>query len=717
MKVTLFFVFMLSCFFLLASSIALAVETPVKEEKKVEKKEKEEQKAITYELEVVAKRTPENRFETNRSVVVMGNESAREQLPRTVPEALNDTPGTFTQQTNMGGGSPIIRGMIGPQLLIMVDGIRFNNSTYRTGPGQYLNLVDPLSIERIEILRGPGSVLYGSDAMGGVIQLSSLSAAASHNRGTYFDYNLLSRYMSANNGGTLHGNFALGSKDFTFLGAGTYKKFNDLRGGGDAGIQPHVGYNHSSAFGKGIYRFRNGFLKDWSFTVGYLYSFLDDAGRTDKLYDKNSLQIYDNIDHLVYGRLHMVFPGLDSQGGITISYQDFFELKDNHGVLDDYQTITKTTRDEVRAGTLGLDINMTTKLKVKGLRVNYGAMWYRDSVGADRLKRTGDEGWIVQNDQNYPDGSTYSNFGLYSFVEWDAVTRPSGGALRLSGGYRLHGMSANVPAKGELPQVDFTHTGHVFLFSAQYLFNRKYNISLTFSQGFRSPNLQESVMLGDTGKFFHVPNYRLEPEKSDTVELLTRARFGQLIITWTGYVSFIKDFIKRENTLWQGQSEIDGKDVVFNVNAGKGFLWGTETSFLLGFSSSFSLSGHATYTWGEERVENGANIPLTRIPPLFGQVKIRYDLLKRGKTQGFVEGYVRAAAMQDRLSAEDISDNRIPPGGTPGWWTLNFRAGVLLFSHIRLNLALENVFNKKYKYHASGIYSPGAQVVLGLEIL
>jgi hemoglobin/transferrin/lactoferrin receptor protein len=692
------------------------LSTPGKNQDKKKDKEKKNTEII-HEIEVVAKREPGDRFKTDRSVSIMNRETMREQNPRTVPEALHDTPGTFVQQTNMGGGSPIIRGMIGPQLLIRVDGVRFNNSTYRTGPGQYLNLIDPLSVERIEILRGPGSVLYGSDAMGGVIDMTLLSGRDTPaNREISFSGDLLSRYQSANRGALLHGHFNVGNNNFTFLGGGGYKHFNDLRGGRGIGVQSYVGYDHTSALGKVVRRFSKSFFKDWSLTVGYMFSNIADAGRTDKLYDNNSLQIYDNIDHLVYSRVRMAFPTLRTEGNITLSYQDFFERIDTSKVEDDHATVIDTIRDEVTAGTLGVDIHIITKLKEMGLRMSYGLMWYRDSVGAKRFNQKAGEAWRTVDEQNYPDGSIYTNYGVYTFIQSDPVHLNSGGFFRLSGGYRIHGIWAKVPEKGELPPVDFSHTGHVFLFSAQYLYREQLNMSLTFSQGFRSPNLQESVMLGDTGKFFHVPNYQLKPEWSDSVEFTARGRFGSLTLTWAGYITFLRSLIKREGTMWDGKTEIGGKEVVHNVNAGKGVLWGTEGSFLLGLSGSLSCSGHFTYTWGEENVPSGENIPLTRIPPLFGQLKIRYDILKRYSWQGFVETYIRAAAKQDHLSMEDIKDVRIPNGGTPGWCTWNVRIGVLLPDRVRITLGVENIFNKKYKYHASGIYSPGTGVVLTLEI-
>jgi len=720
MRTRIFVLIFTIAFFLVYSPAVAGKEDKKKDrenKKEATKEEIREDAPIIVEIEVVARRIPEDTFKTDRSVSIMDKETIKEQNPRTVPEALFETPGTFVQQTNAGGGSPIIRGMGGPQVLIAVDGVRFNNSVYRTGPVQYLNLVDPFSVGQIEVLRGPGSVLYGSDAMGGVIQLNTLSARSPQDSGKLnFSGNLLSRYQSTNTGSTFHGDFSTGYNGWSILGGASYKRFNDLHGGKDVGIQPYSGYDNTSAIGKLNRHFSRGLFKDWDLTVGYLYSFIDHAGRTDKLYDQNSLQFYDNRDNLVYMRLDTLFPTIKTGGNITVSYQDFFECKDTEKVKNDYQTVLKTTRDNVSAETFGLDLNMSTRLQGNALRLNYGGMWYRDAVSAERFTQVTGSDWLKVNDQDYPDGSTYANYGLYTLLEWELFRSVSGNSFRLGGGWRFHGVSAGVPARGELPSVDFSFTGNVFLLSAQYLVGDQYNMSLTYSQGFRAPNLNESAMLGDTGQFFHIPNDRLRPEYSNTLELLARWRFGALTLSCTGYISYLEDFIKREGTLWGGESKVDGKDVVHNANAGKGLLWGTEGNFLLGLPGNWSLSGNIAYTWGEEKMTASKDIPLTRIPPLFGQLTIRYDLLKHGGWQGFAETYIRAAAKQDRLSVEDLKDSRVPKGGTPGWWTWNIRVGASLWKHLRWHLALDNILNKKYKYHGSGIYNPGTTIVLTLEV-
>jgi len=631
---------------------------------------------------IVGKRMPEPLSLASRSVSVIDEQALTERPPRTVPEALWDAPGVFVQHTNYGGGSPIVRGLIGPQNLILVDGVRLNNSVYRTGPLQYLNLLDPQSVARIEVLRGAGSVLYGSDAMGGVIQVTPVAARDCRGAGRPDGGGrALLRYSSADQGRIAHLRVDGGTAGLSALAGLTYKEFFDLSGGRGIGEQVHSGYGDLSGVGSLTYRFPAGAFSDWKVSAHYIGSEISDAGRTDKLFDKHSLQVYDNDDYLTYGRLHAQLDPIATKGDLTVSYQSFFERKDSISVADDLATHESATRDETEVDTIGLDLQLVSSLVADRLWLQYGGMLYRDWVDAERTTWTPGNPWQVSPDASYPAGSTYDNFGGFLLVEGDAVRLRDQHTVRLGGGYRLHGMSGQAPARDTLPRVDIDHLGHVFFASAHYLHLDNENVSLTFAQGFRAPNLNEAVMLGDTGKYFHVPNDDLGPERSDTVELAGQARIWRITAGLAGYVSMLHDLI--------------------NVSADLG--------------RGFSLAGSLAFTWGKEKVAGGPDEPLTRIPPLFGQLKLRYD--RSGVVDGriFVEGYVRAAGEQDRLSPEDVSDARIPPGGTPGWWTANLRFGYMT-TYTTWALALENVANEAYKYHGSGVYAPGTNAMLSVEV-
>jgi outer membrane receptor protein involved in Fe transport len=400
-----------------------------------------------------------------------------------------------------------------------------------------------------------------------------------------------------------------------------------------------------------------------------------------------------------------------TEGDVTSSFQHFFERKDAYTMAADLVTRLGGTRDEVTARTLGQDLQLITRLVQNRLRLRYGGMYYRDWVQASRERWKPGRPWEVAPDKAYPDGSTYDNYGVFLHVEGDPLRRDDH-LLRIGGGYRLHGMVGQAPAAGDLPEVDFSDLGHVFLASAQYLYGDVANLAFTFSQGFRAPNLQEAVMLGDTGKFFHVPNPDLNPERADTFELLARARLWKMRLGLAGYVTLLHDLIKRVPSTWNGQQEVDGKDVFHNVNGGQGLLWGTEVQADFDLGWGLSLGGHLTYTWGEEQKQDGTTEPLTRIPPLFGMVRLRWDTPAFRSWRGFAEAFVRAAGDQTRLSAEDEKDVRIPAGGTPGWWTLNLRLGLVAFSHVRVGVALENLLNQKYRYHGSGLWAPGINAII-----
>lgn len=671
---------------------------------------------LVYEEVVIARGDPEPSFSAARSTAVVDAENLSEQAPRTTPEALWEAPGVFVQHTNHGGGSPIIRGLIGPQNLILVDGVRLNNSTYRTGPLQYLNLIDPLSIRRIEVLRGPGSVLYGSDAMGGVIEVFPLSPPGELDRRLPLTVGVVGRLGSADVQRTLHGRLGGSVGPISVLGGGTYSAFDDLQGGRGIGRQAYSGYVQGSAFVRLELTLAERSRMIARFSAGYLMSQIDDAGRTDKLVDSRSLQLYDNLDHLVYGRLRLQWPRARTSAQLTLSYQSFFERKDSFTLDQELIGRERLVRDEVGADTLGLDLHLSSRLIDRRLHLRTGATWYHDWVGADRYQGVPGDPLASSQVASYPDGSTYDTYGLYLMLEGTPLLSERGHQIRLDGGYRFHGMAGAAPSQEELPEVEFSYLGHIFLAGAQYLYRDRFNLSLTFSQGFRAPNLNEAVMLGDTGKLFHVPNPDLGPERSDTFELLARGRFWRFTLGGAAYLSLLHDLILREETEWGGRSEVGGKPVAWNVNGGEGLLWGVEAQLGLDIGWGLSISGTLTYTRGEGQGPEGDTAPLSRIPPLFGQVALRYQI-ERPNWTAFAETFVRAASAQDRLSPEDVSDVRIPEGGTPGWWTWHIRAGVTAYERFSLRLSVDNILNEPYKIHGSGVYGPGIGVRVTGELL
>lgn len=190
---------------------------------------------------VSARRFPEKVFKSPFSINQISNPLRDARLARTLPEALAYLPGVFVQKTNHGGGSPFLRGLTGNQTLLMLDGIRVNNAIFRFGPNQYPNLIDAFTLERIEVLKGSGSVQFGSDALGGVIHAitKDVDFANSHAWHVKGGGRITTQDMDY----TARTEVGYATQKFAIAGGYTWRQFGDLYGGNTTGRQHPSGYN------------------------------------------------------------------------------------------------------------------------------------------------------------------------------------------------------------------------------------------------------------------------------------------------------------------------------------------------------------------------------------------------------------------------------------------------------------------------------------------
>jgi outer membrane cobalamin receptor len=698
-------------------------KTKVKNEKIVVKPEK--QTTPNYEVVVKSKKPFVKKFKNNRSVSVITKKQIMDKNPGTVPKLLMDTPGIFVQKTNNGGGAPIIRGMIGPRVLITFDGVRLNNSVYRTGPLQYLNLFSPDSLSKIEVLRGSGSVLHGSDAMGGVLQLfpvNSLSLRKNSSRNFTGGLNLYSSNSDYEEGGSfnIHSNFGGFGTSVVY----SNNTFGNFPGGDDVGVQPYSGYKKQSFFIKSRYIFNSGILKGWKISANYLFNEIIGAGRTDKLYSNNRLVVYDNKIHLAYAKIGINLKKLKTKGNLTFSLQYFLENKDTNTLDNDLLTINKIVRDETSVFTPGIDLKLTTK--VDKYSFVYGGMYYRDKIGSKLDIWEDGLGWNPGAYTTFGDNSTYANWGLFAYTQYDLSKKEDKFKIKLSAGYRYHGIKGFAPSvtadASILPEVNISNNGGVMFASLQYLYDSNFNGVLSFSQGYRAPNLHELIMLGNAGNDFHTPNHNLNPEYMNTLELLLKRKFKYVFLGANCFISKMEDIIIKDGSTWNGNTQVDDQNVVYHRNGGTANIYGFEAYSNMKFPDGVSLMTHLAYTYGEEIADDGTITPLSKIPPVFGMVKLRINTKFTPVILGFFETYVRFALKQDRLSPLDEVDIRIPDGGTPGWYTLNFRAGLYssklpLLKKLKLTFNFENLLDKKYKYHASGLYAPGRAMYVSMNFV
>lgn len=675
---------------------------------------------------VTPSRTPEKARESGRSASRVTAERRLELQARGMGEAIAESTGVFLQRTNRGAGAPIIRGLIGPQNLLVVDGVRFNTSTFRTGPNQYLLLLDPNVLDQVEIVRGPSSVLYGNGAIGGVVQVLTLDPTPS---GGAFEYDakVAGRFGSEDlgGGGTLQ--LSAGAGDLAFFLGASYDHFGTLRAGGGF-EQPLSDYDAAYWQAKLLWSSD----PSWTLSMSYLGSLIRDAGRADKL-GLGEVRQYDNDDHLF--ALQFRWAGVGVLRGVR-AILSFHRLDEEVDRFNCQKGADGTVLDKDRCASLeeavfekkrnnldgvdvvGADVEVQLAFMEDRIRVTTGLEVYQDYVSSSRqdAKASDDFVFVDKDRGNFSDGSTYLSLGVYAHTAMTILdVTPHHLQIRVSGGVRFSYFDALAPDVPDLGDVDYQFDGFVGSGGIQLLLPEWFVLFGSFTQGFRAPNLQETTVLGNTGSKFEIPNPDLKPERSDTFEVGARAWLGPVDISAVWFYSLLDDALDEEAATHNGESEVDGTPVVRRVNAASGVSTGVEGELGVTF---WRLRLSAGVAWMTSELTNAAGDthPARRIPPVFGQVALRYT---QPGGRAFAEIGARWAGPQTELHPSDKKDLRICEtsshsgvldpecDGSDGWVTLDLRGGWQFIENLRADLSVTNLLDVRYKAHGSGFDAPG----------
>jgi len=495
---------------------------------------------------------------------VVSSDDVENNLPRTTPEVLKTTPAVMVQKTGHGQGSPFIRGFTGFRTLFLIDGIRLNNSVFRDGPNQYWNTVDPFSIDRYEITKGPSSVLYGSDAVGGTVNALAANpyAEGSPEGRTYY------RYSSAEDSHIVRVEGRTTAGDNAAVQAGvTYKDFGDLRSG--AGTQPQTGYDEIAVDAKADYFI----TQNLQLTLAHQTVEQDDAWRTHKTVygqsfhgtsvGKEKQRSLDQERHFTYARLQADnLSGFAQAINLTLSHhhqeEERFRIKDNDS--SDIQGLD--------VDTAGASIEVFSSTEDN--EWTYGIEFYRDYVDSfsrkynndGSLKSIGIQGPVA-------DDSTYDTLGLYL---QDSISISE--QLDVILGTRYTYISANAdkyedPATGE--QASLSESWDNLVGSARILYrlspDSNINLFAGVSQGFRAPNLSDLTRL-DTARSDEIetPSPDLDPEQFIAYEVGIKAGNEKAMLECALFYTDIEDLIVRTPT---GRM-IDGDNEVTKKNGGNG---------------------------------------------------------------------------------------------------------------------------------------------------
>ena len=667
--------------------------------------------------------------------------------PQTSADLLQNSGKIFVQKSQLGGGSPMIRGFATNRILLAVDGVRMNNAIFRGGNLQNVISIDPFTINKTEVTFGPGSVIYGSDAIGGVMNFYTQKPRFSFADSLAFSGNFNYRYSSANNENTTHLDFNFGKQKWASYTSFTYNNFDDLKMGehgpesylrsnyvirengtdvlvenDDPKKQVSTGYDQINFLQKFTYKPNS----TWNYDLGLYYSETSDYPRYDRLIRPNrdgdalrSAEWYYGPQKWFMGNFQITQKGKNNfYDGVklTAAYQFFEESRNDRGFQDPE---LYSTKEQVDALSVNLDFE---NKKIGNLHLYYGTEYVFNKVNSKGSVRNIETNEVAGTASRYPDGATWQT--LAGYINGEYQLKPN---LAVLSGMRYSQVWVDATFDttyypfpfDEADIVTGAFTGSLGL---SWFPRSDLQVTLNGSTGFRAPNID------DIGKIFDsepgsvvVPNPDLEPEYAYNGELGLRKNFNDIVVLkGATYYTYLVDALVRRDFTFGGQTEIEYNGEPSNVqaiqNAAKAYVYGFEFGLEAYFNEHLSLNSNLTLTKGVEEDDDGTDSPSRHAAPTFGDVHLIWENQKL-KADVFVNynGEVSnddlALSEQSKafMYASDANGNPY----SPSWYTLNFRSQYQITNALKASLSLENMTNQRYRMYSSGIVAPGTNLVLG----
>ena len=688
-------------------------------------------------------------------VEIMQQKEIVRSASQTSADLLASIPGIKVQKSQFGGGSPVLRGMEANRILLVVDGVRMNNAIYRSGHLQSSISVSPSVLERTEVVFGPSSVIYGSDALGGVIHYYTKTPKTGLDKMVNVDF--MTRFGTVNNESTQQGSVELSFKNWGSLTSFSRADFGDLRMGknrrhgyddwgkvfdysvnadsyytpdstqnSNPNIQKNTGYNQSDL----LQKFYFDFSKRTNLTFNIQHSTTSDIPRFDRLTERSSGELkfaewyYGPQKRFLVSSQLAIRPDKKwmNSGTITAAYQNLKESR----VQRKFSSLDRLYRNEMVV-VYSLNGDFSVQLgKTSNRKLSYGAELTHNNVNSSSSGKTihvdGNnilgftDDFVVQS--RYPDGgSSYDSFSGYLSYRQDVTPRST-----LNTGVRYS--YTNLKARWiddtyiTLPSTDISIDNGAITATVGYTYrpNRNWQLNTVISSGFRSPNIDDVGKIREKNGQVTVPNIQLRPEYSYSAEIgvLKYMNDKKFNIGLNVYYSLLDKYISREQFSLGGYSTIiyDGEEVetYANVNHDNAYIAGTTFSFGGKIIDNWKINGSVTYTKGESMDKD---LPLSSIPPIFGDLEVQFAMNRfeaglNFKFNGFKElNEYNLVEGIDNVEQSPFDTSTQEYLGTPSWNTLNFFSNYRISDALNLQVNIDNIFDLHYKEFASGISSPG----------
>lgn len=670
------------------------------------------------------------------------------QNPQTAADLLSTSGEVYVQKSQMGGGSPIIRGFSTNRLLLVVDGVRMNNAIFRSGNLQNVISLDPFAMQSTEVLFGPGSVIYGSDAIGGVMSFRTLKPIHSKDDSLLLKTNVASRYSTANNEKTFHFDLNLGKKKWAGISSFSISDYEDLKMGSngpdeylrtfyvkkmdsmdvavkneDPEIQKPTAYSQINLMQKLLYKPN----ENWGFDYGFHYSTTTDNPRFDRLIrlrnnEARSAEWYYGPQKWMMNNLGITYKKgntLFDEANLSLAHQFFEESRYDRDFND---PILRSRIEKLMAYSANWDarksLGSSTKLYY-GLEAVLNDV---ESEGKDKNIWT-DE--YFKAPSRYPKAQ-WSSYAAYFSLQHDLTEKL---LLQAGGRYNLFSMRADFSnnldfypiyqSKSKLQ--DAALTGSLGLL---YNASESWSISGNLSTAFRAPNVDDMGKIFDSepGKII-VPNKDLTAEYAYNAEIgMSKVIKNTLKVDLTAYYTLLKDAMVRRNFQLNGHDSItyngDLSQVQAIQNAAMTNVYGLQLGLELKLPYNFNFSSNINYQKGEEEMDDGSSSPTRHAPPLFGISKLSYEKAKL-KIQFYLmystERSFEDMPLEERgktyMYASDSNGNPY----SPSWYTINLKAMKQLNKTFTFSLGIENISDQRYRPYSSGIVAPARNFIFSLR--
>lgn len=700
------------------------------------------------ETVVSANRTAEKRKDVAQKIQVVRASEIQFQQQTSMADVLANSGSIFVQKSQLGGGSPIIRGFETNKVLLVVDGIRMNNAIYRGGHLQNCLTLDQANMDRVEIVFGPGSVMYGSDAIGGVMSFQTKKPLFSSSDQLLVRSSAYMRGFSAGAGYAANAQVNIGSKRFASLTSISYAAYGDLRQGnnrseaiGNLGYRPWyvaqfngadsmvVNADSSLQVGSGYKQYD--VLQKFSFVqkpgvMHYLNVQLSNSGNIDR-YDRLTLMSGSKprFAEWYYG------PQFRLLAAYTLELNNATKFYDNARVILAYQAIEESRIDrrfqkasrnhrieQLDIFTLNADF-----MKKKGAHeLRYGAEAYLNQVKSTAFAEDIYTGVQTAIDTRYPDGgSSMQGAALYVSHTFEISEK-----LILNDGIRLSqvGLQAQFVDQTFFPfpfnQIQQNHLALNGNLGLIYMPVPKLRLTLNGSTAFRAPNVDDLTKVFESvpGSVV-VPNPNLKAEYAYNAEFGLQYQFMKKSMFGVNlYQTYLTNALTVQNGTFNGADSVlyDGQmsQVLTTTNAGNAYVRGFEAFLQAQLTPRLQLAGSYNYTLGRI-ITDTVPYPLDHIAPSFGKVSVRYTTLhNKLKLEGFAM-YSGWKYLKDYNLVGEDNFAYATPDGMPSWYTLNFRANYNINNQLSVQVACENITDQNYRMFASNISAPGRNFILTLR--